>query len=144
MLDGVPRTMPALLEALQLTRKAARIGFDWENVDGIFDKLNEETRELRHALSSTSSASVTSSTSPTRMQSVESELGDLLFAAVNLARFLQIDPEIALKRTSAKFSRRFREMERLAREQGATLAQIPRPQMESLWDQAKFLEHKPS
>jgi len=144
LLDGVPRTMPALLEALQLTRKAARIGFDWENVDGIFDKLNEETRELRHALSSTSSASVTSSTSPTRMQSVESELGDLLFAAVNLARFLQIDPEIALKRTSAKFSRRFREMERLAREQGATLAQIPRPQMESLWDQAKFLEHKPS
>jgi MazG family protein len=134
LLDGVPRSLPALLEAFQLTRKAARIGFDWHSIDGIFDKLDEETHELRHALASTSSTS-----SP----SIESELGDLLFVAVNLARFLKIDPEIALKKTSAKFSRRFREMERLAREQGTTLAQIPRPQMESLWDQAKLREKSP-
>jgi len=134
LLDGVPRALPALLEAFQLTRKAARIGFDWHSIDGIFDKLDEETHELRHALASTSSTS-----SP----SIESELGDLLFVAVNLARFLKIDPEIALKKTSAKFSRRFREMERLAREQGTTLAQIPRPQMESLWDQAKLREKSP-
>jgi len=144
LLDGVPRTMPALLEAFQLTRKAARIGFDWDTIDGIFSKLDEEAHELRHVLSSTSSASLTSSTSHSRMQSVESEIGDLLFVVVNLARFLEIDPEIALKKTSAKFSRRFREMERLAREEGTTLAQVPRAKMEGLWDQAKLRERRPS
>jgi uncharacterized protein YabN with tetrapyrrole methylase and pyrophosphatase domain len=151
ILDGVPRTIPALLEALQLTRKAARIGFDWPNLDGIFSKLTEETNELKSALiqrdaevaglqtrafpqgeSATAAAQSSSS--------VEGELGDLLFVAVNLARHLNIDPEIALKKTSAKFSGRFRTMERLAHEQNTTLAKIPRPQMESLWDQSKQLE----
>jgi MazG family protein len=126
ILDGVPRTLPALLEGLQLTRKAARIGFDWHNVDGIFDKLGEEARELRQALEKNESSS-----------RIESEVGDLLFVVVNLARFLNIDPEIAMKKSSSKFSRRFREMERLARQQGTTLAEIPRPQMESLWEQSK-------
>lgn len=130
ILDGIPHTLPALLEALQLTRKAARIGFDWDSVDGIFDKLNEETHELRTVLSHPEKV-------PAR---VEGELGDILFVAVNLARFLDVDPEIALKKTSAKFSRRFREMESLARDQGTTLAKVPRPQMESLWERAKLLE----
>jgi nucleoside triphosphate diphosphatase len=138
LLDGVPRTLPALLEAYQLTRKAARIGFDWPNLQGIFAKLAEETSELQQALAdrATSSTSLTSSTS----SHVESELGDLLFVAVNLARFLNLDPELALKKSNSKFSRRFREMERQARAQGTTLAQIPRPQMESLWNQSKLLE----
>jgi MazG family protein len=165
LLDGVPRSLPALLEAFQLTRKAARIGFDWYDIDGIFAKLDEEAAELRHALSSAKDlkevkkvkemkdakdakenlplSSFTSSSSSTSLtSSVESELGDILFVAVNLARFLNVDPEIALKKTNAKFSRRFREMERLAREQGTTLAQVPRPQMESLWDQAKLHESR--
>jgi len=132
ILDGVPRTLPALLEALQLTRKAARIGFDWPNIDGIFAKLTEETHELQAILANSSAAPAGST--------IESELGDILFVAVNLARFLDIDPEIALKKTSSKFTRRFHSMERLAREQGTTLAKVPRPQMESLWDQAKLLE----
>jgi len=132
LLDGVPRTLPALLEGFQLTRRAARIGFDWRNVDGIFDKLLEETNELRYELADKASSA-----------RIESEVGDILFAAVNLSRFLNVDPEIALKNASAKFSRRFRAMERLAREQGATLADIPRPQMESLWDEAKRLELAP-
>jgi tetrapyrrole methylase family protein/MazG family protein len=131
ILDGVPRTLPALLEGLQLTRKAARIGFDWHNVEGIFDKLTEEAAELRHALDKKES--------PSR---VESEMGDLLFVAVNLARFLDVDPEIAMKKASSKFSRRFHEMERLARQQGTTLAEIPRPQMESLWEQSKQPDHR--
>jgi MazG family protein len=131
LLDGVPRTLPALLEAFQLTRKAARIGFDWHDLDGIFAKLDEETRELRHVLAEPQSDP----------SCVESEVGDLLFVVVNLARFLSLDPEIALKKSSEKFSRRFREMERIAREQGTTLAQVPRPQMESLWDQVKLREH---
>ena len=131
VLDGVPRTLPALLEGLQLTRKAARIGFDWHNVDGIFDKLTEEAGELRHALDKKES--------PWR---IESEVGDILFVAVNLARFLNVDPEIAMKKASSKFSRRFHEMERLARQQGTTLAEIPRPQMESLWEQSKQQHHR--
>src|SRR5882762_7126163 len=114
LLDGVPHTIPALLEAFQLTRKAARIGFDWDNVEGIFDKLLEESTDR-----------------------VESELGDILFVAVNLSRFLNVDPEIALHKASAKFTRRFREMEKIAREQGTPLAEIPRPELESLWDQSK-------
>jgi tetrapyrrole methylase family protein/MazG family protein len=130
LLDGVPRTLPALVEALQLTRKAARIGFDWHNVDGIFAKLQEETQELHHALA----------TSPANSAHLEGEVGDILFVAVNLARFLNIDPEIALKKTSTKFSRRFRMMEHAAREQGTTLAKVPRAEMESLWDEAKRLE----
>jgi len=126
LLDGVPHTIPALLEAFQLTRKAARIGFDWDNVEGIFDKLLEESTELREVLRKKES--------PDR---IESELGDILFVAVNLSRFLNVDPEIALHKASAKFTRRFHEMEKIAREQGTTLAEIPRPQLESLWDQSK-------
>ena len=129
LLDGVIPTLPALLEGFQLTRKAARIGFDWENIDGVFDKLREESDELREALRKKES--------PDR---VESELGDILFVAVNLSRFLHVDPEIAMKKASAKFSRRFREMERIAREQGTTLSEIPRPQLESLWEQSKQRE----
>jgi tetrapyrrole methylase family protein / MazG family protein len=130
ILDGVPRTLPGLLEGLQLTRKASRIGFDWQNVDGIFDKLGEEASELRHALKNKESAS-----------RIECEVGDILFVAVNLARFLDVDPEIAMKKASSKFSRRFHEMERLARHQGTTLAEIPRPEMESLWEQSKLQDH---
>ena len=129
LLDGVPHTIPALLEAFQLTRKAARIGFDWDNVEGIFDKLREESSELREVLHKKES--------PDR---IESELGDILFVAVNLSRFLNVDPEIALHKASAKFTRRFREMEKIAREQGTTLSEIPRPQLESLWDQSKQRE----
>jgi nucleoside triphosphate diphosphatase len=129
LLDGVPHTIPALLEAFQLTRKAARIGFDWDNVEGIFEKLREESGELREVLHKKDS--------PDR---VESELGDILFVAVNLSRFLNVDPEIALHKASAKFTRRFREMEKIAREQGTTLSEIPRPQLESLWDQSKQRE----
>jgi MazG family protein len=165
LLDGIPRTLPALLEAYQLTRKAARIGFDWPNLQGIFAKLDEETTELQYAiaahmpqaapvaqgesalvsppLSGGSPAAFSSPSSPlppSTSAQIESELGDLLFVAVNLARFLNLDPELALKKSNAKFSRRFREMERLARAQGSTLAKIPRPQMESLWNQSKLLE----
>ena len=129
LLDGVPHTIPALLEAFQLTRKAARIGFDWPNVEGVFEKLREESTELREVLHKKES--------PDR---IESELGDILFVAVNLSRFLNVDPEIALHKASAKFSRRFREMERIAREQGTTLSEIPRSQLESLWDQSKQRE----
>jgi MazG family protein len=130
LLDGVSRALPATLEALQLTRKAARIGFDWDEAAGVIAKMQEETEELRNALN-------------TRDQSkVEEELGDLLFAAVNLSRFLHSDPEIALKKASAKFSRRFRAMEALARKTGREFKDLPREEMEALWDATKDTEGK--
>jgi len=125
LLDGVSRALPATLEGLQLTRKASRSGFDWENAGGIFEKMGEETRELQNALDAR------------EQPKVEEELGDLLFAAVNLARFLKVDPEIALKKANAKFSRRFRSMEKLAREGGREFKNLPREEMEALWDLAK-------
>lgn len=130
VLDGVPRSLPALLEGFQLTRKAARIGFDWENVGGIFEKLQEETEELRQVLEKRGG------------KEIEGEVGDILFAVVNLARFLKIDPEIAMKKASGKFARRFRVMERMAREQGTTLAEVARGRMEELWEEAKGRELK--
>jgi MazG family protein len=130
LLDGVPRGLPALMEGFQLTRRAARVGFDWGNIDGIFDKLIEEAAELRHAQAGGDA------------RRIESEVGDILFVAANLARFLHIDPEIAMKKANAKFSRRFREMERIARNRGTTFASVPRPEMETLWDTAKQRESR--
>ena len=127
-LDGVPRGIPATLEGLQLTKKAARTGFDWDGVSGIFDKISEETSEIRHALKSGN------------QPKIEEELGDLLFAAVNLARFLQVDPEIALKNANAKFVRRFQQMEGLAAESGRAFEDVPRPEKENLWAAAKLSE----
>jgi nucleoside triphosphate diphosphatase len=128
VLDGVPRSLPALLEAHQLTRRAANVGFDWENVEGLFEKLAEESRELRQALDSE------------ERSRREEEVGDLLFVGVNLARFLGLDAEIALKRANRKFSQRFREMERLAASRGTNLAALSADELESLWNEAKLRE----
>ena len=128
LLDGIPHTLPAVMQGFQLTRRAARIGFDWDDVEGVFRKLQEELGELGSAREAGSAAGV------------EEEVGDVLFAAVNLARFLKVDPEIALKRSNAKFSSRFREMERMAQASGRKLAEVPRPEMESLWERAKGTE----
>jgi MazG family protein len=125
LLDGVPRGLPASMEGLQLTRKASRAGFDWDNVEGVFEKLREECAELRQASERKDAGRV------------EEEMGDLLFAAVNLARFLQVDPEIALKNANSKFARRFREMERLSAGKGQSFAEVPRAEKEKLWEAAK-------
>jgi MazG family protein len=125
LLDGVPRGLPGTLEGLQLTKKAAQVGFDWSETAGIFDKMREETAELQHALETRDS------------KKIEEELGDLLFAAVNLARFLKVDPEIALKRANAKFARRFRSMERLAADSQRKIESVSREELEALWDLAK-------
>src|SRR5438132_6313874 len=128
LLDGVSRALPATLEGFQLTRKASRIGFDWEDASGVFEKMGEETEELKKALKEANHLKT------------EEELGDLLFAAVNLSRFLKVDPEIALKKANAKFTRRFRGMERLARESGREFKDLPREEMEELWEAAKKSE----
>jgi MazG family protein len=130
LLDGVTRSLPATLEGFQLTRKASRIGFDWDEAQDVLAKVREESAEIQKVLASDS------------REGIEEELGDLLFAAVNLARFLKIDPEIALKRANGKFSSRFRAMEAMARESGRELAVVPRPEMEELWDRAKQNEKR--
>ena len=128
LLDGVSRGLPATLEGFQLTRKASRIGFDWQDAGGVFEKMQEETEELKKALREQDHLKT------------EEELGDLLFAAVNLSRFLKVDPEIALKKANAKFSLRFRAMENLARKNGREFKDLPREEMESFWDAAKKSE----
>jgi tetrapyrrole methylase family protein/MazG family protein len=132
LLDGVSPGLPATLQGFQLTRKAARIGFDWESVEGVFEKLNEEAGEVKNALKTNDP------------KKAEEELGDLLFAAINLARFLKVDPEIALSRANVKFSQRFRAMERLAREDGKEFKNLPREEMEALWNATKRSEGKRS
>ena len=127
LLDGVSKALPAALQGLQLTRRAARIGFDWESADGVFEKMKEEAGELRRELASGGKGSARA----------EEEMGDLLFATVNLARWLEIDPEIALKKANAKFAARFRAMEARAAKSGRKLADAPREEMERMWEQAK-------
>lgn len=120
VLGGVPRNMPALVEAQQISSKAAGLGFDWENAGQVLDKLHEELRELESARAGCSA------------NEVEDELGDLLFVLVNLARFLRVDPEQALRKTNAKFRKRFEYVESHATLPGASLEQ-----MEALWQEAK-------
>ncbi len=123
ILAGVPRSLPGVLEAYQLTRRASHVGFDWDNLASLFDKLDEEKQELKSA--------------PDEHHSREEEVGDLLFVAVNVARFLDVDPEIALKKANAKFKRRFEWMESAAANEGLRFADLPRARMEELWEAAK-------
>ena len=127
ILDAVPRSLPGLLEAHQLTRRAANVGFDWQDVKGIFDKLAEETAELKESLASGDG----------RAEEIEEEVGDLLFVGVNLARFLGFDAEIALKKANRKFAQRFREMERIAASRGQSLSGLSAAAFDALWNEVK-------
>ena len=128
ILDEVPVHFPALLEALKVSKKAAKEGFDWENNEQVFDKINEEIAELKEAAESSDA------------QHIEEEVGDLLFAVVNLARRLNIEPETALKRTNRKFRRRFKHIETELRSSGFSLEQADLKTMDDLWNAAKAAE----
>jgi MazG family protein len=134
LLDGVSSKAPALMEAHQLTVKAARVGFDWQSVDDVFDKLGEETDELRAAIREHGEAGAGAEAAHRR---VREEVGDLLFAAANIARHLDAEPESALKLTNRKFRRRFRHIERGLRARGRTPAEASFEEMEGLWQEAK-------
>ena len=131
VLEGVPKNLPALIEGYQLSRRAANVGFDWENISGVFEKMHEEMRELQLALDRQAGGKEGAASK------VEEEMGDLLFAAVNLARHAGVEPEIALKRASRKFAERFQWMEQQANQQGRRFAEVPRAEMEELWNQSK-------
>jgi MazG family protein len=122
LLGGVSRALPALVEADQIARKAAGVGFDWENAGQVIDKLHEELGELARAANPAE---------------VEDELGDLLFVVVNLARKLNVDPEQALRKTNVKFRRRFGHVERRLREQAKAWDETNITEMEALWQEAK-------
>jgi MazG family protein len=125
LLAGVSRSLPALVEAQQIASRAAGVGFDWENVEQVFDKMREELGELDAARRN----------GP--RECIEDELGDLLFVLVNIARFLEVDPEQALRKTNAKFRRRFEHVESGLAAQGKTPRQATIGEMESLWQDAK-------
>jgi MazG family protein len=141
LLSGVSRSLPAVLEAYQLTRRAARVGFDWDNLDDLFSKLEEEKRELESALSASGTPARISGATRAPSPNLEEEIGDLLFVAVNIARFLGADPEIALKKANRKFQRRFQWMEAAALREGLRFADVPRERMEELWNQSKAHDH---
>ncbi len=125
LLDPVPRALPALVEAQQISSRAAGVGFDWERPEQVIEKLHEELAELDQARRNAAPAEL------------EDEIGDLLFVLVNLARFVKVDPEQALRRTNAKFRRRFSHIERSLAERGKTLAESNIEEMEALWQEAK-------
>lgn len=143
ILSGIPRSLPGVLEAYQLTRRASHIGFDWDDLQGILEKLEEEKHELLSALPTSGRESLVGagrrvSVSAESNSRLEEETGDLLFAAVNIARFLGVDPEIALKKANQKFKQRFNWMEAAAKRDGSRLADLPRDRMEQLWNEAKL------
>ncbi len=125
LLAPVPRALPALVEAQQITSRAARVGFDWRNIGEVFAKLDEERAEFSEACERGS------------QDQIEDELGDLLFVIVNLARFVKVDPEQALRRTNAKFRQRFGHVERRVEAQGKTVTGTPIEELEALWQEAK-------
>ncbi len=125
LLESIPATLPALVEAQHISSRAAGVGFDWENPEQVLEKLDEELRELAEAR-----------TSATHEQ-IEGEIGDLLFVLVNLARFMKVDPEQALRKTNRKFRYRFGHVERELAERGKTLSDSSVAEMEQLWQEAK-------
>jgi len=131
-LDGVIAGLPALTRALKLQKRAARVGFDWTRADEILDKIEEEIGELRAELRR-------GTPNPTAIQD---ETGDLLFALVNLARRLEVDPEAALRGTNAKFERRFRQVEQWLAAEGRSADEATLDEMERLWVRAKLAERK--
>ena len=131
-LDGVPAHLPALLKAQKITEKAARVGFDWERVDEVYAKVTEELREFEETMIAGD------------QERMEAELGDLLFAIVNLGRFLSLTPEEALRKTIDRFARRFGHIEATLAGRGTSLTGATLAEMEALWEEAKTLERSTS
>jgi MazG family protein len=147
LLDSVGKAMPGLLEAMKLSKKAAHVGFDWPSVDGIFDKLHEESDELRREVERVPAPGPNAAGRDSNTQSVkipadlqerlQDEVGDLLFTVVNMARYLAVDPELALRHTNRKFRQRFGHMEARLRAEGKALGEASLDEMEARWQAAK-------
>ena len=125
LLEGVPKTLPALLRAHRLQDRASRVGFDWDKIDDVMKKLDEEIGEFREAMEKK------------QEDAIEEELGDVLFMLVNISRFIGVNPEDALRKTISKFISRFRYIEMAAADSGRKLADMTLAEMDALWDEAK-------
>lgn len=140
-LDGVPKTLPALLRAYQIQARAARVGFDWPQskagLEQILEKVTEEIGELREALEPRPIQTESESILPDTREDIENELGDLLFSLVNLARFLKANPEDALRRATNRFIDRFHLVEAQAADQKRILKEMTLAEMDELWEEAK-------
>jgi tetrapyrrole methylase family protein/MazG family protein len=128
-LSGIPPHLPALMKAQKISEKASRVGFDWEHVDQVMAKVIEELHEFEEAMEQG------------RQDRMEAELGDLLFAIVNLGRFLSLDPEEALRKTIARFQNRFSHIEERLHATGRHLQDARLDEMEALWAEAKTKEN---
>ena len=125
ILEGVPKDSPSLSQAYQLTQRASRVGFDWPNIEGVLNKLDEEMGEFREALSLQN------------RRRIREEIGDLLFVMANVSRFLHLHPEEALEKTLDKFASRFHYIEASLRKEGKSLRQSDLVEMDRLWEESK-------
>ncbi|MDO8681986.1 MAG: nucleoside triphosphate pyrophosphohydrolase [Armatimonadota bacterium] len=125
VLDGIPKSLPALIRAAEMSKRASKVGFDWPDISQILEKLNEETTELSEAIESGDTSHV------------KREVGDLLFVIVNIARFLDIDPEESLREMLERFSTRFRCIEDRAKSTGRKVSDMTLEEMDAVWDEAK-------
>ena len=125
VLDGIPKELPALFKAYRVQEKVAKVGFDWKDQKPVYDKILEEISELKEAIDSDIA------------EDIEMEFGDVLFAIVNFARFIHINPEDALRKTIDKFSRRFRKIEDFAKENNNELINMTLEEMDKIWEEAK-------
>ncbi|PZR21306.1 MAG: nucleoside triphosphate pyrophosphohydrolase [Citrobacter freundii] len=130
VLSGVPRSLPSTVKAMRLQEKAKQVGFEWDNKEQVWDKVEEETRELKEAIAGG------------EQDKIEEEFGDLVFSMINYARFLQVDAENALERTNKKFIHRFTQMEEQALKQGKDLASMSLEEMDAIWNSIKQQRHK--
>jgi len=129
-LDGIPKELPALIRANQLQGRASRLGFDWKEEEAVWEKVQEEFEELKQSLQEKNH------------ERIEAELGDLFFSLVNLARFIKIDPEGALRKTNQRFYQRFHSMERAAKKKNKIINSMSLLEMDNLWEEAKTFEVK--
>lgn len=131
VLEGVPKSLPAMVKAYRIQEKARGVGFDWENSEQVLDKVNEEFNELQHELQNGGSD-----------ERIESEFGDLLFALINYARFINVNPDDALERTNRRFIKRFNYVESQTIQKGKSLHEMTLDEMNVYWDEAKKMENE--
>lgn len=130
ILSGLPQSIPAIMKALQLQNKTKQVGFEWDHIDQVKEKVDEEIGELYEAVAEGV------------QEKIEEEFGDVLFALVNYARFAKVDPEMALEKTNKKFIRRFQQIEAMAAEEGKLLHDMTLAEMDALWNQVKAMERQ--
>lgn len=130
LMDGVPTNLPALIQARKVQSRASRIGFDWDKADDVLKKVDEEVNELKEGISKLD------------RESIEEEIGDILFSIVNLSRFLEVEPEGALRKTTAKFIRRFKKMESLIADDGKKITDFDLAGLDKIWDSIKEDEQR--